>query len=157
MSSPIKRKQRRTAKDIEVIRRGIEILLAEDSPMTCRQIFYRLVSEGFVDKTENEYKCTVIRLLGEMRRDRRTPYRAISDNTRWMRKPDTYDCVEDMLRESAKVYRRALWNDQNVYVEVWLEKEALAGVTVEVTREYDVPLMVTRGFSVSDIPIRIGL
>jgi len=34
-----------------------------------------------------------------------------------------------------------------VYVEVWLEKEALAGVLLEVTAEWDVPLMVTRGFA----------
>ena len=31
-------------------------------------------------------------------------------------------------------------------VEIWLEKEALAGIVVEVTWEWDVPLMVTRGF-----------
>jgi hypothetical protein len=36
---------------------------------------------------------------------------------------------------------------------VWTEKDALAGVLVEVTVEYDVPLMVSRGFaSVSYLP-----
>lgn len=29
---------------------------------------------------------------------------------------------------------------------MWLEKDALSGVLYEVTREYDVPLMVTRGY-----------
>jgi len=33
-----------------------------------------------------------------------------------------------------------------VSVEVWLEKEALAGVVVDVTDEWDVSLMVTRGY-----------
>ena len=32
------------------------------------------------------------------------------------------------------------------YVEIWLEKDALAGVLVDVTSRYDVPLMVTRGY-----------
>ena len=32
-------------------------------------------------------------------------------------------------------------------MEVWLEKDALAGVVYEVTQEFDVPLMVTRGYA----------
>jgi hypothetical protein len=34
-----------------------------------------------------------------------------------------------------------------VYVEVWCEKDALAGVLLEETEPYDVPLMVARGYS----------
>jgi hypothetical protein len=34
-----------------------------------------------------------------------------------------------------------------VYVEVWCEKDALAGVLLEETKVYDVPLMVARGYS----------
>ena len=33
------------------------------------------------------------------------------------------------------------------YVEIWLEKDALAGVLLPVTSRWDVPLMVTRGYS----------
>ena len=41
---------------------------------------------------------------------------------------------------------KAVWDDQPVRVEVWIEKNALAGVVYEVTDPWDVPLMVTRGF-----------
>jgi hypothetical protein len=34
-----------------------------------------------------------------------------------------------------------------VYVEVWCEKDALAGVLMEETEPYDVPLMVARGYA----------
>jgi hypothetical protein len=34
-----------------------------------------------------------------------------------------------------------------VYVEIWCEKDALAGVLLEETRVYDVPLMVAKGYS----------
>jgi hypothetical protein len=40
-----------------------------------------------------------------------------------------------------------LWNDAKEYVEIWCEKDALAGVIYPITSLYDVPLMVTRGFS----------
>ena len=34
-----------------------------------------------------------------------------------------------------------------VYVEVWVEKDALSGVLFEETEVYDVPLMTARGYS----------
>jgi hypothetical protein len=74
------------------------------------------------------------------------PYGWIADSTRWQRKPRTFDSLEDALRITAETYRRALWAAQGVYVEVWLEKDALAGVIYEETARYDVPLMVTRGY-----------
>ena len=46
----------------------------------------------------------------------------------------------------AEHYRRSVWADVDTYVEVWLEKEALAGVLYAETDPYDVPLMVTRGY-----------
>ena len=51
-----------------------------------------------------------------------------------------------MLDEQVKFYRRDLWLNQPVDVEVWLEKDALSGVIWPVTSEWDVPLMVTRGY-----------
>jgi hypothetical protein len=51
-----------------------------------------------------------------------------------------------MLQISAQAYRRAIWDNQDVYVEIWLEKDALAGVLYEETATWDVPLMVTRGY-----------
>ena len=95
--------------------------------MTVRQIFYRLVSAGMVDKTEGEYNQAVIRLLTEMRLDGVLPFDWIADNTRWMRKPDSFASIGAAIRKTAEFYRQALWRDLPVYCEVWLEKEALAG------------------------------
>ena len=55
--------------------------------------------------------------------------------------------VLDQTLETARLYRRALWRNAGAYCEVWLEKDALAGVIYPVTAEYDVPLMVARGYS----------
>jgi hypothetical protein len=44
-------------------------------------------------------------------------------------------------------YRRDLWQEQDVRIEVWLEKDALADVIVDVTSKWDVSLMVSRGQS----------
>lgn len=140
------KRARRTRADIDKIKHAIHAVLLSDPPMTIRQLFYQLVSLGVIAKTEQEYKGTVVRLTAEMRRAGELDFHLIADNTRWMRKPKTYSSLESMLRQTAQTYRRAIWDDQDVYVEVWLEKDALAGVLLPITSTYDVPLMVTRGY-----------
>jgi hypothetical protein len=95
------------------------------------------------NKTESGYD-KIQRQVLNLRRAGQLAYRNISDLTRWMRKPRAFDSVEEALQETARLYRKALWSDADTYVEVWCEKDALAGV---ITDLYDVPLMVTRGFS----------
>jgi len=51
------------------------------------------------------------------------------------------------LRDSWKYYRKSIWHDQSDYVEIWMEKDALAGILYPTTSKWDVPLMVTRGYS----------
>ena len=137
---------RRTKAEIERIRGYLYATLAADNPMTVRQIFYRMVSLGAIAKTEGEHKNTVVRLLGQMRREKVIPFDWLSDSTRWMRKPTSFSSLDEALRRTAQTYRRALWDNQDAYVEIWLEKDALAGVLFEETGQWDVPLMVTRGY-----------
>ncbi len=139
--------RRRTKRDMDGIRAAIYNALKADAPMTVRQVFYRLVSEGVIDKTEGEYKSTVVRLLTQMRLEDEVPFAWIADNTRWMRKPRTWSSMESMLKRTTESYRRSVWDNQNVYVEVWTEKDAIAGILSEETEAWDVPLMVVRGFS----------
>jgi len=143
---PIKR-ARRSKHDIQDLRDALSALIAPHQPMTVRQTFYLAVSAGLVEKTENAYKHTVGRLLTEMRRDGQLPYGWIADHTRWMRKPQSYDSMEAALAATAQLYRRNLWQTQDAYVEIWLEKDALAGVLYAVTAQWDVPLMTTRGYA----------
>ena len=82
-----------------------------------------------------------------MRRAGELLYDWLADNTRWRRKPRTFKSIEDALKETARFYRKALWDDLGVYAEIWLEKDALAGVILPVTSMYDVPLMVARGYA----------
>jgi hypothetical protein len=137
---------RRTKAELEALKTALYNVVKENRPATVRQIFYQLVSSGAIPKTEADYKNTVVRLLGIMRRQGKLPFSWIADNTRWMRKPQTYSSLEQALDNTIATYRRALWDQQDSYVEVWLEKDALAGVLYDVTAEWDVPLMVTRGY-----------
>jgi hypothetical protein len=143
-ASPIKR-IRRTKAEINGIRGGIYAILSELRPMTVRQVYYQCVSRGIIEKTEPEYD-TVCRLLAKMRREKQVPFSWISDSTRWQRKPTTHSSLDDALQNTLQTYRRAVWDNQKCYVEIWLEKDAMAGVIYDVTWDWDVPLMVTRGY-----------
>jgi hypothetical protein len=137
-SRPINRR-RRTRAEIEAIRERIFELLRLDHPMTVRQLFYQLVNEKTIDKLEAEYKRTVCRLTAQMRLAGEIEFGWIADNTRWMRKPPSHSSLAQALNETAKAYRRNLWAHQNAYVEIWLEKDAVAGVLYQTTSSWDVP------------------
>jgi hypothetical protein len=141
------KRKRRTKEEIQRLERELYELLERIRPATVRQVFYRMVVAELIGKTESEYHNTVSRLLVRMRRRGDLPFHWISDNTRWMRKPNSYSSMEQALKDTAQAYRRSLWDEQNVYVEIWTEKDALAGVLMEETAPWDVPLMVSRGFS----------
>jgi hypothetical protein len=115
--------------------------------MTVRQVFYQLVGLGLVGKSENEYHNVVVRLLARLRLEGIMPWSWITDGTRWMHKSVRYGSVEEALEATRQHYRRDYWRELDEYVEIWLEKDALAGVLFRVTDEWGVPLMVTRGFA----------
>src|SRR5262245_7094430 len=115
-------------------------------PMTVRQVFYQATVHGLVEKAESGYAkvqtdLTLMRKAGDL------SYDWLTDNTRWQRKPRTFSSIEEALQDTARFYRKSLWTDADCYVEIWLEKDALAGVVLPVTSLYDVPLMVARGYA----------
>jgi hypothetical protein len=141
------KRHRRTKAAIGGIRGGIKSILEKNNPQTARQLFYAATVAGLIAKNQKEYQRTVIRLLVEMRERGEIPFEWIADNTRWQRKPSSFTGIEACLNSTARFYRRDLWAAMPAYVEVWCEKDALAGVLMEETEIYDVPLMVARGYS----------
>jgi hypothetical protein len=120
-------------------------ILREQAPMTSRGTFYAASVIGAVPKTEAGYK-KVQKALVKMRLCNVIPWRWITDGTRWRRGAETFDGVEDALHETARLYRRSLWDRAPEIVEIWLEKEALAGVILPVCDRWTVDLMVCKGY-----------
>jgi len=144
-ASPIKRK-RATKRAVEARRAALMAIVAEQRPMTVRQVFYAATVREIVEKAESGYRKVQVD-LADLRRAGILPYHWLADSTRWMRKPRSYGSMAEALAETARLYRRDLWAAADRRVEVWLEKDALAGVVDDVTYGFDVPLMVTRGYA----------
>ena len=137
---------RSTKAEVEARREALWDIIDAGKPMTVRQVFYQATVRGIVEKAETGY-AKVQTDLTVMRRDGSLPYGWLADNTRWQRKPNTFNSVEEALSETARFYRKALWADADCYVEIWLEKDALSGVVYPITSMYDTPLMVARGYA----------
>jgi hypothetical protein len=147
IGAPIKTaRRRRTKAEIECLWAAMYEELAEHHPQSVRHVYYRMVVRGLVEKTDAGYDTVQIQLV-KMRRAGVIPYDWITDGTRWARRVKTYGSPDAAIAEAARYYRRDIWEQTPVYVECWCESDSIAGVIVDVTVEYTVPLFPAKGFS----------
>lgn len=142
---PIKR-ARRTKSQMETFHDDLLAIVGAQAPMTVRQTFYQAEVQGLIEKAETGYD-KVQRALLQLRQSGRLPYDWIVDNTRWQRKPVTFDNIDESLEAAASSYRKAVWANLDRRVELWVEKDALAGVISPITSRFDVGFLVARGYS----------
>lgn len=114
--------------------------------LTLRQLYYQCVTKNLFPNSERSYKnlgnlVSDARLAGEMDWD------AIEDRVRRPRIPSEFESVEHLVETAAHWYRLPRWEGQENYVELWVEKDALAGVLAPIASEYHVTMMVNRGYS----------
>jgi hypothetical protein len=139
------RRYRRTNAELAEIDAAIYEIAEAERPVSVRGVAYRVTSRGLVPKSENGFAVVQRRTL-KLRRAGELPYGWITDGTRLRLKPRTWSSAQAALENTARTYRRDLWIDQDAHVEVWSEKDAIRGVVYPVTAEYDVPLMIARGY-----------
>lgn len=140
------KRARRTKADMALLEENLVRIVAEEAPTTARHVFYKAVAEGLIPKTEAAYKGIVIRLLTKLRRSHEIPYRSISDNTRWTLNIRSHGSMNEALEDMARGYKRNLWTDADSRVEIWCEKDAVAGIISETASKWTVDTMVFRGY-----------
>ena len=142
------KRSRRTRAELEDLDRSLVEIVAEIEPATVRQVFYQGVVRGLVPKDESKGYKLVQRRLVKLRETGEIPYGWITDNVRIVRGHNRYGGPEDYAQVAAEFYRRDYWAESPVNVEVWLEKDALAGVLLPtVVEECGLDLHVTRGYA----------
>lgn len=114
--------------------------------LTLRQLYYLLVSRALIPNTERSYKNFGV-LIDNARMGGLLDWRYIVDRTRNCYSTDGGDeSAEDAIRQMADGYARTLWDNQPNHVEVWVEKEALAGIVGDVARELGINYFACRGY-----------
>ena len=75
------RKQRRTQEEMDTLRGAIYAVAQVDRPVSIRHIFYRMVTQDLVEKSDLAYQ-RVQKISVDMRRARALPYGWIEDSSR---------------------------------------------------------------------------
>ena len=114
--------------------------------LTLRQLYYQLVSQNVISNTERSYE-NLGNLLSRGRLAGYVDWDAIEDRIRRPLMITEWSSPEHIMRAVMYGYKLPRWKNQDQYVELWVEKDALAGVLQPITEEYHVTLMVNRGYS----------
>jgi hypothetical protein len=119
---------------------------AQGFDLTLRQLYYQFVARGLIANRQSEYKR-----LGSIVNDGRLAgiidWERITDRTRNLEGLPHWGSPRDMVRACEAQFRTERWAGQPVRVEVWIEKEALAGVFARVCNQLDVPYFCCRGYT----------
>ncbi len=114
--------------------------------LTLRQLYYQFVSRDLVENTERSYKR-----LGSIINDARLAglldWDYIVDRTRNLKALAHWNSPADLVKSAAQQFRMDRWAQQPVYVEVWIEKDALVGVLESACPQEDVPFFSCRGYT----------
>lgn len=121
-------------------------LLEVERPMTLRQLYYRLVSAGQLKNMQTEYK-RLGNVMTRLREERVIPRTWIVDHVRTRLKPSSWSGLSDFSETVRDCYRKDFWANLPHHVEVFVEKDAVAGTIQPVTEEFDIGLQVCRGYS----------
>jgi len=141
-----------TPLQIDKLNKVITILneLKAYRPLTLRQVYYQLVGKGYIENKVSEYGM-LSRLLKQARLEGYIPWEWIEDRVRAYHDLTGWSGAEAFIEASLEGfldgYQRDLLQSQNVYLEIWIEKDALSSIFTRVARPYTVPVVVCRGFS----------
>ncbi len=131
---------------IDLCNEIIDDYLGQGLRLTLRQLYYQLVSRDVIPNSEKSYK-SLGGLVSDARLAGLMDWSAIEDRVRQPKRASEFNNLEELVQAALRSYRLPRWKGQAAYVELWVEKDALAGVLWPIAHEYHVVLMVNRGYS----------
>ena len=118
---------------------------AQGYDLTLRQLYYQFVARGICENKQSEYKR-----LGDVvsngRLAGRLDWDLLVDRTREEKHNSHWSDPSEIIATAATSFQLDKWEGQKNYVEVWVEKEALAGVVKTATEPLDVTRFSCRGY-----------
>lgn len=113
--------------------------------LTLRQVYYQMVARAIIPNNERSYK-NLGNLINDARLAGLIDWTAIEDRTRNLRSNSHWKTPGNIISASAYSYHVDHWEGQENYVEVWVEKDALAGIVGQICEALDVSWFSCRGY-----------
>lgn len=114
--------------------------------LTLRQLYYQFVSLGKLENTVRNYK-RLGSIISDARLQGLIDWHAIEDRTRRLNALQTFSSPRQAIRRLANGYISNLWRNQPYELEIWVEKEALAGVVARTANVNRIPFLCCRGYT----------
>lgn len=124
----------------------IDIYTGQGLRLTLRQLYYQLVARNLIPNDNRSYK-NLGKLLSQGRLAGEVDWEAIEDRLRKPEKVTEWNNPQQIMDAVVSSYKMPRWDTQPTYCEIWVEKDALAGVLQPITDDLHVTLMVNRGYS----------
>lgn len=134
-----------TARTIRQVQQIVDAYRAKNLKINLRGIYYQLVTKNLIPNKREEYD-RLKEIVGRARMAGMLHWESIEDRTRRLRENNHWDDPAEMMQSAIDWYEEDKWAGQPVQPEVWIEKDALAGVIEGVCEELDVPWFSCRGY-----------
>lgn len=146
---------RATLRLIEISNSIISEYESQSLVLTLRQLFYQMVSRDVLPNSSQSYN-TLKGAVSEGRMAGLVSWTAIEDRTRNLQGLGHYSSPAAAFRAARASFRLDLWADQPWRPEVWVEKEALAGVVGDICDRLRVDYFAVRGYNSQSEQWRAG-
>lgn len=124
----------------------LEDMKAQGYVLTLRQLYYQLVAKTIIPNTVREYH-NLGRVVSKGRLAGLIDWRMIEDRVRIPTSNSHWIDGAQILRSAASGFYMDRWEDQEMHVEVWCEKDAVSNIIIPICRKWDVLFMANRGYS----------
>lgn len=113
--------------------------------LTLRQLYYQFVARDLIPNSDKSYDK-----LGQAINNGRLAglldWNYIVDRTRSCRTANCWSDAASILHSAEHSFNMDKWENQDVQVEVWVEKEAMAQIIQKASEKWDVPWFCCRGY-----------
>ncbi len=145
---------------LQVVHQANEIideLQQEGYTLTLRQLYYQFIGRGlFTENTERQYK-RLGRIVTDAREGGFMDWDAIEDRGRSCYFNNYNDDPLKLLKRIEYGLGRDPWQDQEVYLECWIEKQSLEPVLARPCQKRRAPYMACKGYLSASEAYRAGL
>jgi hypothetical protein len=146
-------KARKTVEQAKVL---LHDLVSAGYVPTLRQLYYQFVSRDWIKNNESEYK-RLGRIICDAREVGEIDWLWIEDRGRGTARINEVATYEEAFKGLEHAILLDPWKDQDVYVEVAVEKDALVGVIGRPASRWRAPYMACKGYLSASEAWRMGL
>lgn len=130
---------------IEQANEIIEDYEADGYTLSLRQLYYQFVARDIIPNSERSYK-NLGNLINDARMAGMISWESIEDRGRGIKPWLIQEDEREVLRDIEYQFGLDFWERQKIYVEVWVEKDALTSVIERPCQRYRIPYMPCKGY-----------